>query len=75
VHKVNDPLAIRTILVSGLPTSINQKTLWKKLRKFEGAQSVEWPAKIAGGEDLSTGELPLSLIFLMHFFRTLIGRV
>ncbi|KAI9456596.1 hypothetical protein HD554DRAFT_2144789 [Boletus coccyginus] len=53
-HKVNDPLAIRTIVVSGLPSSINQKTLWKKLRKFEGAESVEWPAKIVGGEDSST---------------------
>ena len=66
VRKVNDPLAIRTIVVSGLPSSINQKTLWKKLRKFEGAENVEWPAKTAGGEDLSTGKLSLSLGYPDH---------
>lgn len=70
-HKVNDPLAIRTIVVSGLPSSINQKTLWKKLRKFEGAESVEWPAKIVGGEDSSTGDLAFPLVH----FRTLTCRV
>lgn len=71
VHKVNDPLAIRTIVVSGLPSSVNQKTLWKKLRKFEGAENVEWPAKAVGGEDLSTGKLSH---FLVHL-TTLSGRV
>lgn len=35
-----DPNAIRTVLISGLPTSIDQKTLWKKVRKLEGAESV-----------------------------------
>ncbi|KAF8444032.1 hypothetical protein L210DRAFT_3611317 [Boletus edulis BED1] len=54
VHKVNNPLAIRTIVVSGLPSSIDQKSLWKKLRKFEGAANVEWPAMTAGVEDSST---------------------
>lgn len=36
-----DPNAIRTIVISGLPTSIDQKTLWKKVRKYDGAESVE----------------------------------
>ena len=54
-HKTNDPLAIRTIVVSGLPSSITQKTLWKKLRKLEGAEDVEWPAKTVGGDDPCTG--------------------
>lgn len=70
-QKVNDPFAIRTIVVSGLPSSINQKTLWKKLRKFGGAENVEWPAKTDGGEDPSTGKLFLSLVH----FRILTSRV
>ncbi|KAL5521039.1 hypothetical protein ACEPAG_8961 [Sanghuangporus baumii] len=36
-----DPNAIRTILISGLPDSIDKKALWKKVRKYEGAESVE----------------------------------
>ncbi|KIJ16203.1 hypothetical protein PAXINDRAFT_176279 [Paxillus involutus ATCC 200175] len=56
-QNVNDPLAIRTIIVSGLPSSIDQKILWKKLRKLSGAEKVEWPAKTAGGEDPSTAHV------------------
>lgn len=70
-RKVNDPLAIRTIVMSGLPSSINQKTLWKKLRKFEGAEDVQWPAKTVGGEDPSTGKL----FFFLVRFMTLTGWV
>ena len=70
-QKVNDPLAIRTVVVSGLPSSINQRTLWKKLRKFEGAENVEWPAKTVGSEDPSTGNLFLSFFH----FRVLTRRV
>lgn len=51
----HDPLAIRTIIISGLPSSVDTKTLWKKVRKCEGAESVEWPAKSADGtEDPTT---------------------
>ncbi|KAI0071311.1 RNA-binding domain-containing protein [Panus rudis PR-1116 ss-1] len=51
----SDPLAIRTIVISGLPSSIDSKTLWKKIRKYEGAEKVEWPAKLQdGSEDKST---------------------
>lgn len=39
-----DPLAIRTLVVSGLPASINTKALWKKFRKY-GAEKVDWPAE------------------------------
>ena len=28
-------------MISGLPSSIDQKTLWKKVRKYEGAESVQ----------------------------------
>uniref|UniRef100_A0A0W0FWT2 RRM domain-containing protein n=1 Tax=Moniliophthora roreri TaxID=221103 RepID=A0A0W0FWT2_MONRR len=38
-----DPLAIRTIVVSGLPSSANSKVLWKKFRKYQGVEKVEWP--------------------------------
>ncbi|KAK0440224.1 hypothetical protein EV421DRAFT_788697 [Armillaria borealis] len=39
-----DPLAIRTIVVTGLPSSVDSKSLlWKKFRKYKGAESVEWP--------------------------------
>ena len=36
-----DPNAIRTIVISGLPSSIDTKALWKKVKKLEGAESVE----------------------------------
>jgi nucleolar protein 4 len=49
-----DPLAIRTIVVSGLP-SVDSKGLWKKFRKYEGAKEVQWPIKHDDGvEDAST---------------------
>lgn len=54
----HDPLAIRTIIVSGLPTAIDSKVLWKKIRKYSGAEKVDWPIKTdSGEEDPKTGEL------------------
>lgn len=38
---VKDPDAIRTTVISGLPASVDQKTLWKKIRKYSGAERVE----------------------------------
>ncbi|KAL1679801.1 hypothetical protein EV122DRAFT_289395 [Schizophyllum commune] len=52
----HDPNAIRTIVISGLPSGIDQKTLWKKVRKYDGAESVQWPASVGGVEDKTTGE-------------------
>nr|VWO94873.1 Eukaryotic translation initiation factor 3 subunit G (eIF3g) (Eukaryotic translation initiation factor 3 RNA-binding subunit) (eIF-3 RNA-binding subunit) (Translation initiation factor eIF3 p33 subunit homolog) (eIF3 p33 homolog) [Ganoderma boninense] len=49
-----DPLAIRTVVVSGLPGGIDSKTLWKKVRKLPGAEKVEWPIKLDGGQEDST---------------------
>ncbi|KAG7090897.1 hypothetical protein E1B28_009976 [Marasmius oreades] len=42
----HDPFAIRTIVVSGLPQSVDSKTLWKKFRKCPGVEKVDWPAKM-----------------------------
>ena len=51
-----DPLAIRTIVVSGLPPSIDSKALWKKIRKYDGVEKLDWPIKASNGdEDPSTG--------------------
>ena len=36
-----DPDAIRTVVISGLSSSIDQKALWKKVRKCAGAERVE----------------------------------
>ncbi|KDR79246.1 hypothetical protein GALMADRAFT_243166 [Galerina marginata CBS 339.88] len=47
----HDPLAIRTIVVSGLPPLIDSKVLWKKIRKYDGAEKVDWPIKNDSGED------------------------
>lgn len=53
----NDPLAIRTLVVSGLPPSIDSKTLWKKMRKYTGAEDVVWPVKVDGqSDDPTTGK-------------------
>ncbi|KIP11301.1 hypothetical protein PHLGIDRAFT_124953 [Phlebiopsis gigantea 11061_1 CR5-6] len=46
-----DPNAIRTVVISGLPASIDAKTLWKKVRKYDGAEKVDWPATVDGRED------------------------
>ncbi|TFK50522.1 hypothetical protein OE88DRAFT_1750830 [Heliocybe sulcata] len=51
----NDPLAIRTIVISGLPSSIDSKSLWKKIRKFAGAEKVDWPLKKEDGSEDPTG--------------------
>ncbi|CAL1711095.1 unnamed protein product [Somion occarium] len=55
-----DPLAIRTIVVSGLPTSIDSKALWKKVRKYKGAEKVDWPIQKDGLEDKSTAHVLFS---------------
>ena len=41
----HDPLAIRTIVISGLPLSLDSKVLWKKIRKYEGAEKVDFPIR------------------------------
>nr|GAT55499.1 ribosome biogenesis [Mycena chlorophos] len=47
-----DPLAIRTIIVSGIPsTGVDSKTLWKKFRKSPGAEKVDWPVSVSGTDD------------------------
>ncbi|KAI9063670.1 RNA-binding domain-containing protein [Trametes sanguinea] len=47
----SDPLAIRTVVISGLPDSVDSKPLWKKVRKLKGAEKVEWPVKNESGEE------------------------
>ena len=54
----HDPNAIRTIVVSGLPPSIDSKMLWKKIRKYDGAEKVEWPVQNElKDDDPSTGNM------------------
>ncbi|KAL0581815.1 RNA recognition motif-containing protein [Marasmius crinis-equi] len=48
-----DSLAIRTIVVSGLPSAVDSKTLWKKFRKCPGAEKVDWPAKAEDAHEAS----------------------
>ncbi|KAI6159066.1 hypothetical protein EDD17DRAFT_922105 [Pisolithus thermaeus] len=56
-----DPFAIRTILISGLPSTIDLKALWKKVRKIDGAEKVVWPGKTASGdEDFTTATVLFS---------------
>ena len=58
VSAPKDPLAIRTIVLSGLPSSIDAKVLWKKVRKQEGAEKIDWPAKLQTEEEDSTKGMP-----------------
>jgi len=60
VSAPKDPLAIRTVVLSGLPPSIDAKVLWKKVRKQEGAEKVDWPAKLQTGEEDPTQGMPPS---------------
>lgn len=45
---------------------LDSNALWKKMRKYAGAEHLEWPLKLGNdgeGEDLSTGALDsLSLL-------------
>jgi nucleolar protein 4 len=54
-----DPVAIRTVVISGLPSSIDAKSLWKKVRKLGGAEKIsQWPGKTPSGEeDPSTAQV------------------
>ncbi|KAI0325126.1 RNA-binding domain-containing protein [Cubamyces sp. BRFM 1775] len=47
----SDPVAIRTVVISGLPQGVDSKTLWKKVRKLQGAEKVEWPIQAESGEE------------------------
>lgn len=58
----HDPNAIRTIVVSGLPLGIDSKVLWKKMRKYPGAEKVEWPVK--GDENVEDPSTGLNNLFL-----------
>lgn len=50
--KAHDATAVRTIIITGLPTGIDSKVLWKKVRKQEGAETLEFPFKnVDGSED------------------------
>ncbi|TBU55534.1 RNA-binding domain-containing protein [Dichomitus squalens] len=50
----SNSLAIRTVVLSGLPTGIDSKALWKKIRKLSGAEKVEWPVKSDSGQEDAT---------------------
>lgn len=39
------------MLISGLPSPLDSKTLWKKIRKCAGAEALTWPVKNANGEE------------------------
>ncbi|GJJ14727.1 hypothetical protein Clacol_008994 [Clathrus columnatus] len=53
--KISDPLAIRTVSVSGLPVGIDSKVLWKKFRKCNGAEKIlQWPLKTESDEEDKT---------------------
>jgi nucleolar protein 4 len=55
-NKPKDPVAIRSIVISGLPPSIDAKSLWKKIRKLDGAEKVDWPlTAVTGEEDPTSG--------------------
>ncbi|KAL1944047.1 hypothetical protein VTO73DRAFT_3865 [Trametes versicolor] len=47
----SDPVAIRTVVIAGLPQGIDSKTLWKKVRKLQGAEKVDWPVKSESGQE------------------------
>uniref|UniRef100_A0A8H8CJ26 RRM domain-containing protein n=1 Tax=Psilocybe cubensis TaxID=181762 RepID=A0A8H8CJ26_PSICU len=54
----HDPFATRTIVISGLPPGLDSKVLWKKIRKYEGAEKVDWPIKDEeGNEDPTTAHV------------------
>jgi nucleolar protein 4 len=47
----HDPLAVRIVIVSGLPSPLDSKTLWKKIRKCTGAETLTWPVKTANDSE------------------------
>lgn len=49
--KSHDTNAIRTVALSGLPDGIDAKVVWKKVRKQEGVESLEYPVKDSGDSE------------------------
>lgn len=50
--KIRDPLATRTVVVSGLATDVDSKSLWKKFRKCNDVEKIsQWPFKTESGEE------------------------
>ena len=43
-------LAVRTVIVTGLPSPLDSKTLWKKIRKCP-AQELTWPINKENGDE------------------------
>ena len=72
-------MAIRTIVISGLPQLIDTKVLWKKIRKYNGAEKVDWPIKNENGdEDAQTGSpaaLALTKLCLANLFNISLAHV
>lgn len=68
VNTPKDPLAIRTVIIGGLPAELDDKVLWKKVRKFAGAEHVEWPVN----DDSSQGNILRSyhLLVCTHMRRS-----
>ena len=60
IKRDKDPDAIRTIVISGLPSSADKKALWKKLRKLKGAESVE-----LAGDGPGVGACPCCVAYLV----------
>lgn len=58
VQTSHDPNAVRTLVITNLPSDITKAVLWKKVRKQEGAESVDWP--VNGNND--TGALPCVML-------------
>ncbi|EIW75494.1 hypothetical protein CONPUDRAFT_147133 [Coniophora puteana RWD-64-598 SS2] len=57
-QKPKDSDAIRTIVISGLPAGLDSKTLWKKLRKYPGAENPRFPlTRDDGSEDASSAHV------------------
>ncbi|KAG8958673.1 RNA recognition motif-containing protein [Tulasnella sp. 419] len=47
-----DPNAIRTVVLANLPKGVTNSVLWKKLRKQDGAEDVEYPVQDQYGKKL-----------------------
>lgn len=65
----NDPHAIRTVVLSGIPAGVDKNTLWKKVRKLDGIdgeskESLLYPAPSLSAAGTAAGDA--HILFATH---------
>lgn len=61
-----DPDAIRTVVLSGIPSDVDRNTLWKKVRKLDGIAGESKEALLYPAPSLSAAGADAHILFATH---------